>query len=144
VVKAAFLVIKSLDLVGIDPDYYLDSLKPITGMVHDILIWILGTSLLLLTAMTVDCLSVHAVKSRPIQKCMRVFVGLFAILISIGVVLTTLIFKYGYIFTDLELSPAARLLIVTSCYLLNFVLIPAFFIVIFGTVNWVTDMHSSR
>ena len=37
-----------------------------------------------------------------------------------------------------------RLLVVYGVYLVCFALVPAVFIVIFGTVNWVSESNSSR
>ena len=142
-VKSLFLVAQSLGQLGYVNEFT-DVMELHKDFMTDILIWILGTSLLLLTAMTIDCLSVHAVRSKAIQKCLRTFAGCIAILISVGVMITALIFKFNIIISDVGLSVATRLLIVTSAYLLIYVLLPSFFIVIFGTVNWVTDMHSSR
>ena len=110
----------------------------------DVLICLLGFSMLLLAVMVVDCLTITCTRSRGCVKCCRSFYLLCAILLSVCVFVAVLILKFKVFDLDFGLSEELMTVTVYGIYLVAFIFIPSFFIVIFGTVNWVTDLNSTR
>ncbi len=137
VLKALFVGIDSLKLLEVELE--IDGLQ----YVPDFLVCVFGTALLLLTTMTSDGLCNVCVRSKPIRRCWRSFSGLVALALGAGVFIGVLAVKFE-VFGSCGLSQAAALLIVTAVYLVAFSLVPAFAIVIFGTINWISDRNSSR
>ena len=150
VLKAFHQVVDTLDrldLLSDDPGFaaFVADISPFTEMVPDILMCVFGTSLLLLTAMTVDVLVANSVRSGALVKCSRSFWPLLALSTGVAIFLAVFVVKFGHFYGDrLDLGEGAVILIVYGLYLLVFSLLPSFFIVIVGAVNWVSDLNSGR
>ena len=110
----------------------------------DVLICLLGFSMLLLAVMVLDCLTISCTRSRGCVKCCRSFYLLSAILLTVSVLVSVLIIKFKILGLDMGLSKEMTTICVYGIYLGAFIFIPSFLIVIFGTVNWVTDLNSTR
>lgn len=149
VLKAFHQVVATLAELEVisDPGFaaFVSDIEPFTAMVPDILMCVFGTSLLLLTAMTVDVLVANSVRSGALVKCSRSFWPLLALSTGVAIFLAVFVIKFGHFYGDrLDLGDGAVILIVYGLYLLVFSLLPSFFIVIVGAVNWVSDLNSGR
>ena len=131
------------------PAEYVDAMTPFfdacSPYFWDVLIWLLGFCMLLLAVMVLDCTTITCTRSRGCVKCCRGFYLVAATVLELIVCSEVLVLKFKVLDLEfLELSEEMTTVAVYGIYLVAFVFVPSFFIVIFGTVNWVTDLNSTR
>ncbi|TRY62024.1 hypothetical protein TCAL_17170 [Tigriopus californicus] len=145
VVKSLLSVHLSLEKLGALSQNWIKTWTPVIRLLPDVTTCLLGTSLLLLIAMTLDCTFSNSIRSKPIIKCLRTFLPFVALIIGIMVFLIVLVAKFNMLFDSVfKFSAVFTIILVHGLYMVVFVLFPAVFIVIFGTINWVSDLNSNR
>eukprot|EP00095_Tigriopus_kingsejongensis_P008097 maker-scaffold590_size129399-snap-gene-0.29 protein:Tk08097 transcript:maker-scaffold590_size129399-snap-gene-0.29-mRNA-1 annotation:"amino acid permease" len=144
-VLVLYMVVVALMMQGAFAIETYETMEPLIRLMPDLNTCIFGTAFLLLTAMTLDCMVSNSIRSKPIIRCFRTFMPFLAFILGIVIFLIVLIAKFNILFEGVfEISPVITIILVNGLYLLTFVLLPAMFIMIFGTINWVSDLNSSR
>jgi hypothetical protein len=147
-IKASKFTLDSLALTDVVMGDLYSRVISATAALPDALICLLGTNLLVLTSMSTDCLVMSKARrgSSAVVRCSRVTCLLVALVLGSAAFCVALFFKYNVFSTSVDnpLGQRDSMLVVYGVYLVSFALVPAVFIVIFGTVNWVSETHSNR
>jgi len=159
VIRALTLTALAVDALNVIPEVDFGEIMDSAGdLVDDLLAAYLGTSLLILAAMTLDRSCTSCLRPSAGTKCMRILFVIVALTIGVSTFVAVVILRrggHGRFYEPQflrELLPEAHIglnsrdvdIVATCVQLCAYALLPSLVLVPVGAANWVTDGASGR